>query len=162
MYQTTHRRAPPPQRARRGEDSSARGRGAGAGAVPEGGLLHLHRQRAAGRGRAGKKGKGGGGLGKTDYNFEWDPKMYDGNDWAGRKPGQPFFMQVQLSGGKLRGGTDAMRRKLLGAGRSGIRRGDRPGQGHAAAVLPARPGAAARLGGVSRCGALHRPACRAR
>src|SRR4051812_42140081 len=32
----------------------------------------------------------GKGLGKTDYNFEWDPTMYDGNDWAGRKPGQPF------------------------------------------------------------------------
>lgn len=44
------------------------------------------------------------GLGKTDYNFEWDPKMYDGNDWAGRKPGQPFFMQVQLHGGKYREG----------------------------------------------------------
>src|SRR5215213_3352167 len=32
-------------------------------------------------------------LGKTDYNFEWDRGMYDGNDWAGRKSGQPFFMQ---------------------------------------------------------------------
>ncbi len=42
-------------------------------------------------------------LGKTDYNFEWDPKMYDGNDYAGRKPGQPFFMQFQLHGGKFRG-----------------------------------------------------------
>ncbi len=42
-------------------------------------------------------------LGKTDYNFEWDRKIYDGNDWAGRKPGQPFFMQVQLHGGKYRG-----------------------------------------------------------
>ncbi|MGL4555741.1 MAG: sulfatase family protein [Gemmataceae bacterium] len=42
-------------------------------------------------------------LGKTDYNFEWDRSMYDGNDWAGRKPGQPFFMQVQLHGGKYRG-----------------------------------------------------------
>ncbi len=50
---------------------------------------------------------GGGGLGKTDYNFEWDPKIYDSADWAGRKAGQPFFMQVQLGGGKLRGGTDA-------------------------------------------------------
>src|SRR5258708_2015773 len=39
-------------------------------------------------------------LGKTDYNFVWDPAMYDGSDWAGRKPGQPFFMQVQLHGGK--------------------------------------------------------------
>src|SRR5262245_16517441 len=42
--------------------------------------------------------------GKTDYNFEWDPKMYDGTDWSGRKPGQPFFMQVQLHGGKYRHG----------------------------------------------------------
>ncbi|VTS04486.1 sulfatase family protein [Tuwongella immobilis] len=42
-------------------------------------------------------------LGKTDYNFEWDRSIYDGNDWAGRKPGQPFFMQVQLHGGKYRG-----------------------------------------------------------
>ena len=41
-------------------------------------------------------------LGKTDYNFEWDAKIYDGNDWAGRKPGQPFFAQVQLWGGKNR------------------------------------------------------------
>jgi arylsulfatase A-like enzyme len=45
----------------------------------------------------------GKGLGKTDYNFEWSPEMYDGNDWAGRQPGQPFFMQVQLHGGKHRG-----------------------------------------------------------
>lgn len=41
-------------------------------------------------------------LAKTDYNFEWDPQIYDGNDWAGRRPGQPFFMQVQLHGGKYR------------------------------------------------------------
>lgn len=44
-----------------------------------------------------------GALGKTDYNFEWGPAMYDGTDWSGRKPGQPFFMQVQLHGGKYRG-----------------------------------------------------------
>lgn len=42
-------------------------------------------------------------LGKTDYNFEWDPGIYDATDWAGRQPGQPFFMQVQLHGGKHRG-----------------------------------------------------------
>ncbi len=47
-------------------------------------------------------GKGGKQLGKTDYNFEWDKKIYDGNDYAGRKPGQPFFMQYMLQGGKLR------------------------------------------------------------
>lgn len=50
--------------------------------------------------------------GKTDYNFEWDPKMYDSHDWAGRAEGQPFFMQVQLAGGKLRGGTDASAKRL--------------------------------------------------
>jgi arylsulfatase A-like enzyme len=44
----------------------------------------------------------GNRLGKTDYNFEWDPKIYDGNDWAGCKPDQPFFAQIQLWGGKKR------------------------------------------------------------
>ena len=62
----------------------------------------------AGRGKNAKKagGEGGGERGKTDYNFEWDPKIYQSHDWAGRKAGQPFFMQVQLAGGKLRGGND--------------------------------------------------------
>ncbi len=56
-------------------------------------------------------------LGKTDYNFEWDRAMYAGNDWAtgatgatgsGRKrvAQQPFFMQVQLHGGKYREGRN--------------------------------------------------------
>ncbi len=44
-------------------------------------------------------------LGKTDYNFTWDTGIYDGSDWAGRKEGQPFFMQVQLHGGKMRGAS---------------------------------------------------------
>lgn len=60
----------------------------------------------------GQKGKGGGGLGKTDYNFEWDTRMYDAPDWAGRKAGQPFFMQVQTHGGKMRGGSEASAAKL--------------------------------------------------
>jgi len=42
------------------------------------------------------------GPGKSDYNFEWDEKMYDGGDWSGRKPEQPFFAQIQLWGGKNR------------------------------------------------------------
>ncbi len=46
-------------------------------------------------------------LGKTDYNFNWDSSMYDSNDWSERDPGQPFFMQVQLHGGKLRGASQA-------------------------------------------------------
>jgi N-sulfoglucosamine sulfohydrolase len=29
-------------------------------------------------------------LGKTDFNFKAD-KPFDGKDWSGRKPGQPFF-----------------------------------------------------------------------
>lgn len=58
----------------------------------------------------------GAKLGKTDYNFEWDPSIYDGPDWAGRKPGQPFFMQVQLNGGKQREGENWLRtvRKRFG------------------------------------------------
>ncbi|MDB4338887.1 sulfatase [bacterium] len=46
-------------------------------------------------------------LGKTDYNFDWDKSIYDSDDWSGRKKGQPFFMQVQLHGGKLRGASAA-------------------------------------------------------
>ena len=42
-------------------------------------------------------------LGKTDYNFTWDPSMYAGIDWSQRKPGQPFFAQIHNQGGKLRG-----------------------------------------------------------
>ena len=55
-------------------------------------------------------------LGKTDYNFEWDRSIYDGNDWSGRSPGQPFFMQVQLHGGKFREGANwnETSRKALG------------------------------------------------
>ena len=42
-------------------------------------------------------------FGKTDYNFEYNSKaLYDGPDWSSRAPGQPFFAQIQLRGGKLR------------------------------------------------------------
>jgi len=41
-------------------------------------------------------------VGKTDYNFEFPKDLYDGTEWSGRKPGQPFFAQVQLRGGKFR------------------------------------------------------------
>ena len=57
----------------------------------------------------------GRALGKTDYNFEWDPSIYDSNDWGGRAPDQPFFMQVQLHGGKSREGrgwSDRVRSEL--------------------------------------------------
>ena len=50
-------------------------------------------------------------LGKTDYNFEWDAAIYDSHDWAAHGA-KPFFMQVQLHGGKLREG-DAPQREAF-------------------------------------------------
>jgi arylsulfatase A-like enzyme len=65
---------------------------------------------------------GRGRLGKTDYNFEWDSSIYDSNDWASRKDGQPFFHQIQTPGGKRRADSiESTRRfqqqceKLLGS-----------------------------------------------
>jgi len=58
-----------------------------------------------------------GRPGKTDYNFRWDPAIYDGSDWAGRAPGQPFFMQVTLPGGKLRGQGGEATEKLAARAR---------------------------------------------
>lgn len=46
-------------------------------------------------------------MGKTDYNFNWDKAIYNSHDWSGRESGQPFFMQVQLHGGKIRGASEA-------------------------------------------------------
>ena len=52
-------------------------------------------------------------FGKTDYNFEWDKAMYDSPDWSKRKDGQPFFAQIQLPGGKHRGGDLEGSRKFI-------------------------------------------------
>ena len=41
-------------------------------------------------------------FGKSDYNFEWDSKVFDAPEWSGRKQGQPFFAKICLSGGKAR------------------------------------------------------------
>ncbi|MFM8497336.1 MAG: sulfatase [Planctomycetia bacterium] len=69
---------------------------------------------AADEPRAG--GKRRQARGKTDYNFEWDPAIYDGEDWAGRAEGQPFFMQVMLGGGKIRDAQPATAKALEAAG----------------------------------------------
>lgn len=75
-----------------------------------------------GTGKAGKKNKKVAApnqkarLGKTDYNFEWDAAMYDSHDWAGRGD-KPFFMQVQLHGGKLRADTLEANRALAARAR---------------------------------------------
>lgn len=51
--------------------------------------------------RAAKKAKGGvtgsSGAGKTDFNFLTPTPPFDGNDWNGRKPGQPFFAQITIT-----------------------------------------------------------------
>ena len=47
-------------------------------------------------------GKNADRIAKTDYNFETPEGLYNSNDWSGRKEEQPFFAQVQLSGGKNR------------------------------------------------------------
>ncbi len=50
---------------------------------------------------------------KTDYNFERDG-LYDSvKDWKKRKPGQPFFAQFQLKGGKNRNGRGAVDASLV-------------------------------------------------
>ena len=101
----------------------------------------------------GKQGKGDR-LGKTDYNFEWDARMYDGTDWSGRKPGQPFFMQVQMAGGKLRGNSEASAQRLSKRA-ARTRRRHRLGTSQSATILPARSGATPRSGGVSRRRAIY-------
>lgn len=35
--------------------------------------------------------------GKTDWNFKPRPDAFDGTDWSQRKPGQPFFAQVNFN-----------------------------------------------------------------
>ena len=63
----------------------------------------------AGSGKAGKGGKPR--YGKTDYNFEWDPAMYDGVS-PGKEEDKPFFWQIQTPGGKRRGGDWASNHKF--------------------------------------------------
>jgi hypothetical protein len=52
--------------------------------------------------------------------------MYDGGDWQGRASGQPFFMQVQLAGGKLRVGTAESALRLSECAQSEFSRSTRP------------------------------------
>ncbi|MBL9186177.1 MAG: sulfatase [Opitutaceae bacterium] len=39
---------------------------------------------------------GSDGAGKTDFNFLTPTPPFDGRDWNGRKPGQPFFAQITI------------------------------------------------------------------
>lgn len=38
-----------------------------------------------------------GGVGKTDFNFNLDEEPFDGEDWAERAEGQPFYAQINFS-----------------------------------------------------------------
>lgn len=58
----------------------------------------------------------GNELGKADYNFDWDTTVYNGNDWRKRKPGQPFFAQIQLLGGKNRDKPNLMKTAITEIG----------------------------------------------
>jgi len=78
-------------------------------------------------------------LGKTDYNFEWDPGIYDGADWNGRQPGQPFFMQVQLAGGKLRGDQQAGFAKVADRARTLFGKATDPAEVHLPPYYPRDP-----------------------
>lgn len=43
-------------------------------------------------------------VAKTDYNFQWDSDAtYDRTHWSVREKEKPFFVQIQLQGGKYRG-----------------------------------------------------------
>ena len=49
-----------------------------------------------------RSGRGEVKIQKPDYNFEWNPSVFDSAEWSGRKKEQPFFAKICLSGGKAR------------------------------------------------------------
>ena len=55
------------------------------------------RLRAAGYWVCNGQDPGGKRRGKVDYNFQHDAKqLFQGSNWEKRKPGQPFFAQIQI------------------------------------------------------------------
>ena len=94
--------------------------------------------------------------GKTDYNFQYDRAIYDGADWSGRRPGQPFFMQVMLSGGKQRGGKTANAQALSKRAEKAFGAAVAPQDVVLPPYYPRDPVIARRLGRVSRRLPLHR------
>lgn len=67
--------------------------------LPEGVHVITHYFRRAGYFTANVRTAAPGvkGTGKTDWNFKPAEKPFDGTDWKGRRPGQPFFAQVNFS-----------------------------------------------------------------
>ena len=67
--------------------------------LPEGVLPFTHYLREAGYHTSNvvKPAEGVRGTGKTDFNFTLAQPAYDGTDWSQRKPGQPFYAQVNFN-----------------------------------------------------------------
>ncbi len=92
MYQYDDRITPSSKRTRGIENPFADRCRAGAGSVSGAPVTYLHRKRLdTGQGqepsqKSIKKGKvaSANRLGKTDYNFEWDAAVYNGDDWSDR------------------------------------------------------------------------------
>ncbi|HLN54956.1 MAG TPA: sulfatase [Bacteroidales bacterium] len=65
--------------------------------LPEGVLPITEYFRKAGYWVCNGNGTNMGKQGKTDFNFDFGKKqLFDGPDWKGKKPGQPFFAQMQI------------------------------------------------------------------
>jgi len=64
--------------------------------LPQGIAPVTHYFQQAGYFTCNMKPPGVRGAAKQDYNFLPPEGMYDGDDWSQRRPGQPFFAQVQI------------------------------------------------------------------
>ncbi|MDA0207549.1 MAG: sulfatase [Acidobacteria bacterium] len=65
--------------------------------LPEGVGIFTDLFREAGYHTANLRNSPVGGTGKTDFNFNLDQQPFDGEDWAERAEGQPFYAQINFS-----------------------------------------------------------------
>ena len=65
--------------------------------LPEGVGIFTDLFRAAGYHTSNLRNSPVGGTGKTDFNFNLDHEPFDGEDWAQRAEGQPFYAQINFS-----------------------------------------------------------------
>jgi N-sulfoglucosamine sulfohydrolase len=64
--------------------------------LPEGVSIFTDLFREAGYHTSNLRNSPVGGTGKTDFNFNLDHKPFDGEDWAERAEGQPFYAQINF------------------------------------------------------------------
>lgn len=65
--------------------------------LPEGVDIFTNLFREAGYHTSNLRDSPVGGRGKTDFNFNLDEEPFDGEDWAERAEGQPFYAQINFS-----------------------------------------------------------------